>query len=342
MTSTLKFGVFKNEANQQEGIFEYRNPIVEEFDDFLEYEIEGEAFSSLESIDKVMDYCSRLTFKAPDFLDAYSHAAGALFENDEVIEAKIWYERGLKQAYSVMPNNYKGLIRWIVLENRPFLRLHHGLIVCLCYFANSQEAIKECEKHLKWNPNDNLGVRYLLADIYTHDHEVKKARKLMRDGGEYYPPYHYNLALIHFRNNEYYEAITEARLGILGNPYIAEMLLGNDEPMTHAKRIFNGHEGIDTAQSYLDGLGGASWYRQGEAIAFLHWVYHASISLKDRWLLAELHQQLDNTIDLAARSDVISQIDHIKLSITLESSRSISLTTLTRHQEVVYAWLGPL
>lgn len=45
-----------------------------------------------------------------------------------------------------------------------------------------------------------------------------------------YPPYHYELALMHLQTTELVPAATASRRGFCANPYIAEPLCGMAEP----------------------------------------------------------------------------------------------------------------
>ncbi|RLK62440.1 hypothetical protein D3H64_09695 [Atopobacter sp. AH10] len=66
------------------------------------------------------------------------------------------------------------------IENRPYFRLKHELIF---YYAGQKllrKAIKEAKESLKLNPNDNLGVRYLLMICYVLIADYQSARELYR------------------------------------------------------------------------------------------------------------------------------------------------------------------
>lgn len=77
------------------------------------------------------------------------------------------------------------------IPNRPFYRAIHHL--CLCYIKTKNKrakGIKWFQKLLDLNPNDNLGVRYILAWEYLTDKKYSKAIKIID----------------HYNRKDYYDA----------------------------------------------------------------------------------------------------------------------------------------
>jgi len=98
----------------------------------------------------------------PDFLDAYAHIGGEYLDDGNQKEAEKYYQKGLDIAMAIIPKGFSGTIQWGAMNNRPFLRLHHGYILCQLKKGKIKYAIELMEQHLKWNPNDNIGVRFLV------------------------------------------------------------------------------------------------------------------------------------------------------------------------------------
>lgn len=337
----LRFSSGANDDGKLEGAFTFSSPVVDEFNAFLHEIGDENAFTSEKVRNELMPFCSLLTTKEPGFLDAYAHVAGALFENEEVGAAKVWYERGLNVAYSVMPKDFSGIISWLYLDNRPFLRLHHGMILCLLREGDVKAAITEAEQHLQWNPNDNIGVRFILADLYTHENNIRKARSLMKEepGMSVYPAFHYNDALLYFRQKKYYEALTKLRKGFIANPYIAEILLGNTDPMQKPMWHGNSDSSIETADEYVSGYAGyGSWLADDDAIEFLNWAYNCSMVLKDRAQHMELHEQLDRAREFHERGNIIQMMGDFNKTINLETSKKISIEVTNRYGDTLPPW----
>ena len=114
--------------------------------------------------DEYVDGLLGIINKEPTFLDAYAHIGGEYLDSGDIAEAEKYYLKGLDIALALIPDDFKGTIPWVVLDNRPFLRLHHGYILCHLKKENLKDAIKLMDQHLIWNPNDNIGVRFLVED----------------------------------------------------------------------------------------------------------------------------------------------------------------------------------
>lgn len=102
--------------------------------------------------------------KEPFFLDAYDGIGTECYNAGATEQAEKNFRAGLNIAEALMPPGFKGEVPYIDLDNRPFLRLHHGLVLCLLKKGQIKQAIKEMHQHLEWNPNDNIGVRFLLQE----------------------------------------------------------------------------------------------------------------------------------------------------------------------------------
>ena len=57
----------------------------------------------------------------------------------------------------------RGVLFWGWLETRPFMRAKLGLAICLSERNEREEALKHLREMLHLNPNDNQGVRPILA-----------------------------------------------------------------------------------------------------------------------------------------------------------------------------------
>lgn len=248
----------------------------------------GKFFSVLDGILK----------KEPFFLDAYAHAGGALLEIDEIAEAYEYYERGIDKALALIPRTFKGDISWYDLDNRPFLRLYHGYILSLMHQKKYDEAARHMEKQLKWNHNDNMGIRYLVGDAYLLAGKVDKARRALTKGvfsrgSVPYPPSAYTLGLLEFREGNYVAAARALRVGFATNMYIAEILTGRVVEKPHFFWHGTSDASVKAAKGYLSLWGIEKiWQLTPQAIDFLDWFYNCSTVMRDRLELAEIKDGL--------------------------------------------------
>jgi len=105
----------------------------------------------------------------PEFIDAYHHLA-ILYEESgrDRLAFESWL-KGYQIGKQVFPHNFtpgKDLLRWGVLENRPFLRCTHALALCFFDGGNLAKGIELFEFIISVNPNDNQGIRAVLVEGY--------------------------------------------------------------------------------------------------------------------------------------------------------------------------------
>ena len=99
--------------------------------------------------------------------DAWVHVGNRRFEEDLVEEALACYERGIDAALARTigdPDRYPDPF-WLDVDSRPFMRAVHGKGLCLWRLERVQEARVIFQDMLRWNPNDNQGMRFLLPDL---------------------------------------------------------------------------------------------------------------------------------------------------------------------------------
>lgn len=255
----------------------------------------------------------RLISKEPDYFDAYNYAGNAYLEIADnqkadgifssVDVAREYYSRAFGRAKALMPPDFAGRIVWGHLDNRPFLRAHHGLILCHLRKKEYGAAAQMIEEHLAWNPNDNIGVRYLLGDAYLLAGENAKARTALSVGvSEGYPDSAYSLGLLEFREKNYAAAATALRLGFIGNMYIAEILTGRTIEKPHFFWHGTSLASVKAAKSYLYNQDMLNvWKETPQAIDFVDWLYNCAAVLRERLEWAEIREGLTYERDFAAR-----------------------------------------
>jgi tetratricopeptide (TPR) repeat protein len=276
--------------------------IQEEFDDLWELFDSGQTTPA-----EFQEQTSQLLAKCPEFIDIYVHKAllslpPYTYHEPERIAAKRIYKKGVEIGLNVIPKGYKGLIEWSYHHNRPFLRAHAGLILSELYNENFSKALTMINKHLKWNPNDNQGMRYLKTGILVVQKKFDKARKELKGQSEYFASAFYSLAYLEFQSGHTALALSYLRQGIAGNPRIAEYLLGRKG------RIFRGENSAfsefaleEEGESYYFTFGKVLWPALSPQYHFLDWAFNSPEGLLDRADIAILDRAA-NTSDRQARS----------------------------------------
>jgi len=111
---------------------------------------------------------------------------------------------------------------WLDKDTRPYMRARYGLGLSLMQLHRYEEAVREFEILLDLNPNDNLGVRFLLGDVYHFTGNLEKAEQCYREYEEHDSQYGHAL-LLNFLGKE---ATAKSMLVkcIKGAPFIAHIL----------------------------------------------------------------------------------------------------------------------
>lgn len=272
----------------------------------------------------------RLIAKEPDYLDAYNDAGYALLEiadkqepQDTFISinlAQEYFTRAFERSKELIPSGFAGQILWGHLDNRPFLRAHHGLILCYLRRKKYVVAAQMMEEHLIWNPGDNIGVRYLLGDAYLLAGDIINARRAlavgMTEGMLPYPDNAYSLGLLEFHVGNYTAAATALRTGFLDNMYIAEILTGRTVEKPHFFWHSNSWSSVEAAKSYLFRQNMLNyWKRTPQAIDFVDWLYNCSTVLRERLEWAEIREGLTYEHDFAVRDKFCNRDEILKKNI---------------------------
>jgi len=120
-----------------------------------------------------------------DCADAYVLLAEEAATSIE--KAKDLYAQGVKAGERVigpeMFKNESGYF-WGILETRPYMRARAGLARCLWMLGNRQEAIEHYRDMLRLNPNDNQGIRYILANCLLDEGQEKELENLLKQYGD--------------------------------------------------------------------------------------------------------------------------------------------------------------
>jgi hypothetical protein len=97
-------------------------------------------------------------------LDAHAHLGNFAFDHFPR-EASRHYEVGAAIGGLTVPEDFRGLLPWGLIDNRPYLRCLHGLGLCHWRLGRPAQAAAIFTRMLWLNPSDNQGVRFELAAV---------------------------------------------------------------------------------------------------------------------------------------------------------------------------------
>lgn len=321
---------------EESGAFSYpesHDDILPQFDDLLDERDVGKL-----SQNSYVAKLKELLTAEPDFIDGYAHLGYALLDQEKFKPALQASQRGMQIGESAIPAGFDGLIEWGYLENRPFLRAVHGVVLSHLRLGQRLKALPLMEQMLSWNPDDNQGIRYLIGSEYLRAGKVGEAQIRLLANADDYPPCQYDLALLQFRQGKYAAAATSLRRGFIANSYVAEMLSGNPAPAPIAIWHGSNHAEPELARDYVSQYGGL-WRETPDAIAFVRWLHTHPKVMVERAAFLDGREALLWNHDFEKRRAILIQEEAIIHEIDDRLSDLIVRPRTDRDGSSVMPWM---
>ena len=161
---------------------------------------------------------------------------------------------------------------WGLTETRPYMRARAGLAQCLSALGKHNEAIEQYRDMLRLNPDDNQGVRYLLAACLLEMGEFASLHRLLEQYRENTAAWLYTRALLAFIRQGDSPESRQRLVGALSyNRYIPSYLLG-EKPLPRRLPEYLGFGDKNEAIIYAVEFG-LGWLKVKGAITWLGSVY---------------------------------------------------------------------
>lgn len=237
----------------------------------------------------VLKKARELITKYPGNLEYLNLLGTTAWAEDLRDDAAEYWESAYKLAMAAIPPDFKGKIEWLETDNRSFLRCCYGHILGLTHFGQGKLALPIARKMLRWNPNDNQGVRFLVGDLQLLSGALNAALKTYIKTAPENPVDWYSAGLIAFRQHDFVKACTYLRRGIAGNPYVAEGLTGRSSLANHLYWHASNLNDIDFAIDFLNAPI-PKWQDSDLERDFVDWVFNSSHVLQERADLMALHE----------------------------------------------------
>lgn len=195
----------------------------------------------------------------------------AMREKDDTKALELW-RKGFGAGEAALGSDgfeeYAGEF-WGFLETRPYMRARHGLAMCLWDLRSHEEAVAHARDMLRLNPNDNQGVRYVLAAWYAelaHDAELERLLREYKDDGSAF--WLWTAALLAFRQGGDSKKSQKLMKKAAGdNPHVAAYLLGSKEVPKPLPQFYSPGDETE-AICYVDEFAEA-WRRTEGALQWL-------------------------------------------------------------------------
>jgi tetratricopeptide (TPR) repeat protein len=98
------------------------------------------------------------------------------------------YDIALRCARKINPEEWsedrQERLEYGIMENRPYFRALLGRAIALKEMGEIKSAIKAAKKILKWNPNDNQGVRTIVCNWMLQDGDTEGCLNILRSYDE--------------------------------------------------------------------------------------------------------------------------------------------------------------
>jgi len=167
--------------------------------------------------------------------DIHNGLASIAWVRGDLAEAGKEYRNAYEKArVSLGTEEPQAFSWWGELKTRPYMRARHGLGLVYWKQGRYDEALHEFTALLHLNPNDNQGVRFLIAPLYQLKGDLDAAFAAYESYAQGYPddipdPHYYaswGLALVDAGRLS--EALQKWHRMIFSNIYIAPVILGHD------------------------------------------------------------------------------------------------------------------
>jgi len=205
----------------------------------------------------------------PDCADAYVVLAEETVRTPE--EARDLYAQGVAAAERALGEafkEYEGSF-WGFVETRPYMRAREGLAQCLWLLEEHEAAIDHFSEMLRLNPNDNQGIRYILAACLL---ELGRNRELVdlldRYEEDCSAAWAYSRVLaVLCREGASPKAAQQLDAALEINPFVPPLLLG-DRPLPDRLPDHIGFGDENEAAHYVAEFG-MGWLKTPEALGWL-------------------------------------------------------------------------
>ena len=287
---------------------------------------------------RYIDGLRDLVERHPWFIDAHAHIGTALLSEGKARRAKDEYRKGFALGEAAIPPGLADLIEWTVIENRPFFRAAHGLVLCHLHLGEWNEAVDLMNAMLAWNPGDNQGIRYLLGSALLRAGRLDEARALLVEFRSGEPSLQYELGLLRLVEGEHVAAATCLRHGFVENRYIAEMICGTPNPLPVPMWHGSNFAEPDCAKSYVK-LFGDLWKQTPDAVAFVRWLHTHPKVMEERAAIFECREALLWKRDVEDRRTFADRLHFLTESMDASLSDAIVVERTDMHGVRTWPWL---
>lgn len=129
---------------------------------------------------------------------------------------------------------------WLIYETRPYMSARLEYLQSLLDLGMYKKAINQAEDMLRLNENDNLGIRYILINLYALMEDEEGINSLVEKFGDKEVEFLLGLSIFYFKVDNLRKSLTYLKKAQKTNKYVKEFIDGCLDPMmVYDKAIFH-------------------------------------------------------------------------------------------------------
>ncbi len=186
--------------------------------------------------------------RAPASPEPHNYLGLIALEEGDNVAAEQEYAAARMLAAQALGPGFGSAHWWIDERTRPYLKATLGLALACSYQDRFPQAERHVAEILRLNPTDNLGCRYLLAELLLRRGDASGASRAFEDA-EPAPGSHFSAALAKLAEGKPRDAALVLREAFFTNIYIPPLLIGASAPVRFRAKANNRAAEID-AQAF--------------------------------------------------------------------------------------------
>ena len=206
----------------------------------------------------------------PDNADAYNYLASLETDVDKSLAVyRQAVEAGERSLGVKFMKENKGHF-WGLIETRPYMRAKAGVADCLYAKNRINAAVELYREMIELNPNDNQGVRYLLATILLSKKDLSDYESFIKKfDGEDSAVWHYNNALYHFKKmGKSAKSNNKLEKAYKFNKHVMDFMLGLKELPEEMPQFIGRGDENEAAAYIFDAI--HTWGKTNGALDWMH------------------------------------------------------------------------
>lgn len=168
----LRFKVYQKNG-QEEGEFVWGSKRQKVFERYY-------SAREIEDRELVLLEMSEILADDPEFLDAYNEVGWMQIDMYNYGIGISFFKMAFRIGANLIPEDFKGAIPWVMMENRPYLSVMHGLGYAHTMIGEYEQADKIYQHLLAYNPLDNQGIRAFAVENHLYAGNYKGVLKICK------------------------------------------------------------------------------------------------------------------------------------------------------------------